>query len=122
MEELLERSDFRGHKTTKTYTAVYNRARKKRRQKTTSIGSTERNDSLVGKQEIKNSKLNMNNINTVVRDTLNEIGGAMNSRKNVLVKKNRIFLSECINEEDLRALQTVRVWKSRRTGKPVMLA
>lgn len=70
-----------------------------------------------------NTKLYKNDINQLVRDTLEEIGGSHISTKSALPEQGgRFFLGECTFDDDITSiLQTTRIWKFKKTGRKVSM-
>lgn len=68
-----------------------------------------------------NTKLYKNDINKLVRDTLEEIGGSHISTKSALPEQeDRFFLGECTFDDEITSiLQTTRIWKFKKTGRKV---
>jgi len=127
------------------YTAVYRKLKKKRKKK-----HRRRNGSSTGKKRDSketmclspfivgarplptlptqqkygmNTKLYKNDINKLVRDTLEEIGGSHISTKSSLPEQGgRFFLGECTFDDDITSiLQTTRICKFKKTGRKVSI-
>lgn len=122
------------------YTAVYRKLKKKKRHRRKNGSSTgkKRNSKetmclspyIVGakplptqQKYVMDAKLSKNDINKLVRDTFEEIGGSHLSTKRTLAEQGgRFFLGECTFDDDITSiLQTTRIWKFKKTGRKVSI-